>query len=148
MDRPQQSKIVGVKPIMPKKTVGRGKSSLTKHPFIKEVDRRFAEAEGYRSRAMFGGFGLYLGDAFFAVVDQARIYFRVTDETRPDYESAGSKPFEPWPGHVMSGYYEVPPAVWADDVLLMEWSRRAATREKAPKKGRPRKSNSKTQRRP
>lgn len=100
--------------------------------FIEAVRERFVAVEGFRSRAMFGGHGLYLGDSFFAVVDEGRVYFRVTDETRADFETAGMKPFEPWPGHVMTGYYEVPPAVWEDDVLRLEWARRAATRDKKP----------------
>ena len=121
---------------MPKNTTGRTKKSFTQQTFISKVDGRFEKETSYRSRAMFGGHGLYFGDSFFAVVDDERVYFRVTDETRPDYEAAGMKPFEPWPGHVMPGYYEVPPGIWADDVLFVEWARRAATREKKVKKTR------------
>ena len=132
---------------MRKKTPVRGKKAGTEHSFMLQVNSRFASADGYRSRAMFGGFGLYLGDSFFAVVDDERIYFRVTDETRPDFESAGMKPFEPWPEQVMNGYYEVPPAVWADDIVLLEWARRAATRDKGPKKRKEAKKNSNPRRR-
>jgi DNA transformation protein len=119
---------------MVKKMSGRKKQGSDKPAFIDQVNQLFASAEGFRFRAMFGGHGLYLGDSFFAVVDEERVYFRVTDETRPDFESAGMKPFEPWPGHVMAGYYEVPPNVWKDDVLRLEWARRAATRDKKSKK--------------
>ena len=119
---------------MRNKPAGRKKGGSDKHPFIDHVKERFSDVEGFRARAMFGGHGLYLGDSFFAVVDEGRVYFRVTDETRPDYVGAGMKPFEPWPGHVMPGYYEVPPNVLDDDVLRLEWARRAATRDKKPGK--------------
>jgi DNA transformation protein and related proteins len=119
---------------MPKTRGDRKSGGWDKKPFIDQVKDRFGAAEGFRTRAMFGGYGLYLGDSFFAVVDEGRVYFRVTDETRRDYIEAGMKPFEPWPGHVMPGYYEVPPQVWDDDVLRLEWARRAATRDKKPKR--------------
>lgn len=77
---------------------------------------------------MFGGYGIYLGKSFFAIVDEARIYFRVTDETRPSYIAKKSKPFEYRPGEVMKGYYEVPKSVWNDEVTLNEWALRAAMR--------------------
>ena len=86
--------------------------------FLAEVEAKLGQLPGFRVRPMFGGFGLYLGESFFAVVDENRIYFRVTDETRPDFENAGMGPFEYTPGQVMKGYYEVPPKVWKDEVLM------------------------------
>jgi DNA transformation protein len=85
---------------------------------------------------MFGGHALYLGDSVFAIVDEGKVYFRVTDETLPDFESAGMKPFEYAPGQIMKSYWELPPKVWKDDVLRLEWARRAATRDAKPKKKR------------
>ncbi|MFO0935818.1 MAG: TfoX/Sxy family protein [Gemmataceae bacterium] len=112
-----------------------------RHPFLDEVEAKLGSLPGFRVKAMFGGHGLYTNECFFAVVDQGRIYFRVTDETRPDYQSAGMGPFNYAPGMVMQGYYEVPPAVWKDDVLRIEWAIRAAMREpkKSKAKGKPKK---------
>ena len=105
-------------------------------PFLDEVEAKLGSLTGFRIKPMFGGYGFYLGDSFFAVVDDSRIYFRVTDETRPDYEAAKMGPFEYAPGKVMKGYYEVPPTVWNDDVLRAEWATRSAMREgKKRKKG-------------
>ncbi|HEY2786716.1 MAG TPA: TfoX/Sxy family protein [Fimbriiglobus sp.] len=131
---------------MRKKSGGGNKTPTDKQAFINLVKGRFASVEGFRTRAMFGGYGLYLGDSFFAIVDESRIYFRVTADTKSDYESAGMTPFEPWPGHVMTGYYEVPPGVWNDDVLLREWARRAAMRS-TKSKTRPTPKKSKEKRR-
>ena len=87
----------------------------------------FADFAGFRSRAMFGGFGLYLNDIFFAVVADGRLYLKVSDETRPDYEADGMGPFHPDGHSAMRGYYEVPPRVAADPVLFREWVFRAVS---------------------
>jgi DNA transformation protein len=98
------------------------------------VEAKLGSLPGFRIRPMFGGYGFYLEDSFFAIGGEGRVYFRVTDETRPDYEAAGTGPFEYAPGQVMKGYYEVPKRVWDDDVLRLEWATRAAMREPQPKR--------------
>ncbi len=77
-------------------------------------------------RRMFGGVGLYAGGAFFAVMDDDQLYFKVDDATRPTYEAAGSKAFAPIPGgKPMTGYYEVPSGVLDDRDELLRWAQRA-----------------------
>jgi len=78
-----------------------------------------------RSRAMFGGHGLYLGDAFFAVVDEDRVYFWADETTRAAHTAQGMGPFTPWPGHVMDRYWEVPLDVIEDAPEFARWARRA-----------------------
>jgi len=58
------------------------------------------------ARSMFGGKGLYWGDQIFGLIDEGRLYFRVSEGTAGRYEVEGTKPFEPWPGHIMKGHYE------------------------------------------
>jgi DNA transformation protein len=101
---------------------------MNKKAFLETVLQHLSVLDGVRSRAMFGGYGLYLGDSFFAVVDDGHVYFRVTDETRGDYEGRGMGPFRPDGVKAMRGYYEVPPEVWDDPVLLREWALRSADR--------------------
>jgi DNA transformation protein len=96
-----------------------------------------------RIRKMFGGAGLYVDDLIIGVVDEGRLYFKVDDTTRPQFEAARMKPFEYAPGHVMKGYWRVPPAVLEDEESLRVWARRArevsakagerAARPKAPR---------------
>jgi DNA transformation protein len=90
-----------------------------------------------RSRAMFGGHGLYLGEAFFAVVDDERVYFWADETTRPAHVEQRMGPFTPWPGHVMDRYWEVPLDVIEDAPEFARWARRAldarAAAEKMPK---------------
>jgi DNA transformation protein and related proteins len=98
---------------------------MVKRTLPPQITALFVNFDDFRSRAMFGGFGLYLQDVFFAVVAGGRLYLKVSDETRPDYEALGSGPFEPWDGHVMAGYYEVPESVRTDKVTFREWVMRA-----------------------
>jgi len=74
---------------------------------------------------MFGGRGLYWKDRIFGLIDEGRLYFRVSDTTVARYAAEGSKPFEPWPGHVMKGYHEVPARVLEDGDQAAAWAREA-----------------------
>jgi DNA transformation protein and related proteins len=46
-----------------------------------------------RSRRMFGGHGLYVGDLFVAILAGERLYLKVDEATRASFEAAGSAPF-------------------------------------------------------
>lgn len=76
-------------------------------------------------RRLFSGQGLYWRDQIFALTHDGRVYFRVSDDTRPHYEARGTAPFEPMPGHVMAGYSEVPSTVIEDADEAVEWARTA-----------------------
>lgn len=80
---------------------------------------------------MFGGYGLYMEDAFFGLVSsEGEVYFRTDDASRPDYESRGMGPFQPNNRPVgpktMPKNFKVPPEVLSDAPLLREWAERAA----------------------
>ena len=95
------------------------------------------------ARPMFGGFGLYVRGPIFGIIHRKRLYFRVSDASRPGYEARGAKPFRPYAGHVMRAYHEVPSEVLEDAVALVAWARVAeaaprAGRQAAPRAGRPR----------
>lgn len=94
---------------------------------IEQLDR----LGGVRARSMFGGHGLYSGEMFFAVIDEGRLYFKVSGATRPHYEERGMGPFTPAPTMVMKGYYEVPLDVLEDATELVRWAREACGVAKA-----------------
>ena len=74
---------------------------------------------------MFGGVGLYAGDVFFAVMMDDTTYLKVNDATRPRYEAAGSRPFNPFPEKSPTGsmqYFEVPLSVLEDADELTKWA--------------------------
>ncbi len=71
-------------------------------------------------RAMFGGYGIFeSGDMFVLISRDDRIYFKVDDTNRADYDAAGSEQFKPMP------YYEVPEEVLADEESFVEWASRS-----------------------
>jgi DNA transformation protein and related proteins len=84
---------------------------------------------GVTARAMFGGYGLYSEDKLlFGVLDDDAVFFRVDDDSRPAYESAGSRPFAPIPGqNPMRNYWELPADVLEDREALAAWRARALT---------------------
>lgn len=74
-----------------------------------------------RSRRMFGGVGLYVDDAFCGIIgaDSGRLYLKVDDSNRADYEREAMEPFRT-PKGTMS-YYTVPEHVVEDRELLRSW---------------------------
>ena len=79
------------------------------------------EPLGVRSRAMFGGHGLFKDDVMFAIVDsEGRLYLRADATTAVAFEAAGSTQ------HARMPYWELPEPVRADDEQLREWAATAA----------------------
>ena len=92
-----------------------------------------------RSRRMFGGVGLYIDDGFCGIIgaDSGRLYLKVDDSNRPDYEREAMQPFQT-PKGTMS-YYTVPEYVIEDAKLLRDWALKAravATKSKPARKRR------------
>lgn len=70
-----------------------------------------------KSRAMFGGYGIFHEGVMFALIADDTLYFKVNESNRDDYRRAGSQPFP----HGMS-YWEVPAEVLEDNSKLHEWA--------------------------
>jgi len=80
-----------------------------------------------RARAMFGAHGLYQGEAFFAILDEGRLFFKTDAVSQADYAARGMGPFTyESRGRVMTmSYHEVPPDVLEDAFELVVWARQA-----------------------
>ena len=90
-----------------------------------------------RTRRMFGGVGIYAGELFFAIIGNGRLYFKVDEKNRPDFEREGMDPFRPFDDHRVMQYFEVPVSVLEDSDALGRWAREAiavAERARAKKK--------------
>ena len=91
-----------------------------------------------RAKRMFGGAGLYTGELIFGLVDDDLLYLKVDDETRPDFERRGLRPFQPFgEGTATMQYYPLPEDVLEDPEELRRWSDAAvaaARRAKRKKK--------------
>ena len=127
-------------------------------PFVADVCRRLAALGDVRARSMFGGWGVYAGEAMIGLVADDVLYFKVDDQTQPYFEGAGSEPFlyqrRDAERPVRMSYWEAPEAALGDDEALCEWARLAAAaarraQEAKPKRraGRPGASKKKARRR-
>ena len=77
-------------------------------------------------RAMFGGVGLYRAGVFFGILARDRLYLKVGDANRRDYEQAGMRPFKPYADRAGTmQYYEVPIEVLESPIELAAWARKA-----------------------
>ena len=76
-------------------------------------------------KSMFGGVGIYAQGLFFALVAEDRLYLKVHDATRPDFEQRGMEPFRPFGEDSAMGYYEVPVDVLEDVTKLETWMKKA-----------------------
>jgi len=75
-----------------------------------------------RSRMMFGEYGLYCDDLFFALVADESLWLKVDDGNRPRFEARGMEPFSPGDPPTPMRYYEVPLDVLEDPLQLREWA--------------------------
>jgi DNA transformation protein len=78
------------------------------------------------SRRMFGGVGFYLDGVFFALMMDDRLYFKVDDRSRRDFEAEGMEPFVPFENRETSlSYFEVPERVLQNRAVLKAWAGKA-----------------------
>lgn len=93
------------------------------------------------AKSMFGGVGVYSAGLFFALMDDDRVYFKVDDSNRPDYEAKGMGAFHPFGDERAMAYFEVPEDVLEDTEELERWMRRslrvAAAKARKPPRGKP-----------
>lgn len=93
------------------------------------VDFIFGQLErlpALRFRRMFGCYGIYSGEHFFALVSRGRLYFRTGKESRTPYIQAGMEPYKDDNGEViLKNYYQVPVDVIEDAAELERWARQS-----------------------
>lgn len=107
--------------------------------FLEFVTDQLAGLRGVTSRPMFGCFGLYSGEDFFAIIDEGRLYFCTDETTRPAYRAFKMKTF-----HALKSYYEVPVDVLEDDMELCKWAREAIVVHRKKSSGKSTRRKSKT----
>lgn len=97
-----------------------------------------------RIRRMFGGAGIYLGEAMFGLIAEGEIYLKTCPDTEADFRDAGSEPFRYTARNrakpVELGYWKLPDEALDDPDAALAWGRRAldcARRACRKEKGRP-----------
>lgn len=98
----------------------------------------FAPVVAVRTRRMFGGLGIYSGEAMFALAFDGEIFLKTTDATRQEFVAAGSEPFRyaARSRERETGYWRLPAAAFDDEDVLRRFTKLAlaSAREAALKK--------------
>jgi DNA transformation protein len=92
---------------------------------MSDRERLLELVDGATARRMFGGQGIYVEGAMFAIAYGEEVYLKVDDESRPEFEELGSEPFRPNERQTLRSFYELPDEVAADDAELAAWAHRA-----------------------
>jgi DNA transformation protein len=92
-------------------------------------------------RKMFSGFGISADGTNFALSLRSGLYFRTDDQTIPQFEAEGSKPFSYQTRSktvTVNSYWELPARLFDDTDELSGWARAAlAAAQRAAAKTRP-----------
>src|SRR6478752_5129434 len=97
-------------------------------------------------RPMFSGFGISVDGVNFALALRAGLYFRADEQTVPQFEAEGSKPFQYSTRAktvVVNSYWQLPARLFDDTEELSAWARAAlaaAQRAALRKRAKPRKA--------
>jgi DNA transformation protein len=99
----------------------------------------FADFGPVTIRRMFSGFGISADGTNFALALRAGLYFRADDETIPQFEAEGSRPFQYQTRArtvTVNSYWELPARLFDDPEELTGWARAAlaAARRAASRK--------------
>jgi DNA transformation protein len=96
-------------------------------------------------RPMFSGFGISADGINFAMALRAGLYFRADDQTIPQFEAEGSKPFQYQTRAktvTVNSYWQLPARLFDDPEELTGWARAAlAAAQRAAVKKRPKARN-------
>lgn len=95
--------------------------------FLDYLHELFSEFGPIRTRAMFGGHGVYFEDRIIGIVIDDEIYLKVDDLTRAAFEAEGCAPFVYDAGdrQIAMSYWSVPAEAMDSPQALLPWARRA-----------------------
>lgn len=99
---------------------------MNKESYKDYILDQLRDLEIVRVRPMFGSFGLYYENNFFAILWQGRLFFKTNSKTRKKYIELDMKPFRPNQKQTLNNYYEVPLEIVEDSDKLSIWAKQAA----------------------
>lgn len=105
----------------------------------------FADFGPVTIRKMFSGYGISADGINFALALRAGLFFRADDQTIPQFEAEGSKPFQYQTSTktvTVNSYWELPARLFDDSEELSAWARAAlAAAQRAALRKRPKARN-------
>ncbi len=103
----------------------------------------FADFGPVTLRRMFSGYGISVDGVNFALALRAGLYFRADEETIPQFQAEGSKPFQYQQRStakvvIVNSYWELPARLFDDSEGLTGWAKAAlAAAQRAALRKRP-----------
>lgn len=95
-----------------------------------------------RARAMFGGWGVYLDDTMFALIDDDALFLKVDRESEGRFAAAGAAPFVYTRAgdSITMSYRKAPDGSLGDPGALLPWAELALAAARRARQGRKGKS--------
>lgn len=115
-----------------------------RNEYVDWLCERLAPLGGIRVRRMFGAYGLYSGELFFAIVSDDVFYVKADALSVAEFEREGLEPFTyaMKDGSLQSlRYYPLPESAIDDDLEFLRWARKGieaalrSPRKTTPPKG-------------
>lgn len=88
----------------------------------------FSGLPGLRARPMFGGWGFYSDDLFFALIAQNTLYLKADNDEQACFQAEGCQPFRytyPDGRCIQMGYWTAPETALESPLAMAPWARRA-----------------------
>ena len=124
-------------------------ASAATPPLVAHCMELLESAGVVRSRRMFGGWGFYVDGLFVALLAGDKLYLKVNEQTRPQFEAAAGQPFvyEAKQQQLRLQYYTPPADAMDSGALMRPWvllALQAAVQARAqkPARARPARNNS------
>ncbi len=96
-------------------------------PVLKDSMQLFEQLGSVKSRSMFGGFGIFIDDAMFALVVNNRLHIRADDQSSKNFQQQGYEPYvykkRGFP--VVTKYFALPENIWETPELIIEKAKQA-----------------------
>lgn len=91
--------------------------------FVEYIIDILSKTANIRARKMFGGYGLYANNIFFAIVVENELYFKTDSNLAEEFKLHGSLPFTYSKQNklVSLNYHSVPPDIIEDNDKLISW---------------------------
>jgi DNA transformation protein len=95
--------------------------------FVDHLSSVFAELGPIRTRRMFGGCGIYLGEEMFGLVADDVLYLKADDDSKQRFVDRGLGPFvyEKNGKPMQMSYYAAPEAIFDDPTAAKHWGQAA-----------------------
>ena len=97
-------------------------------PLVEHCLELFAPLGAVRPKAMFGGWGFYLDEHFFALIADESLFLKVDSQTEPAFRDASSFPFTYTykdGRSVTMAYWSAPEEAMESPPTMRDWARLA-----------------------